>query len=131
MVVVDAGVVVAALTIGRRMPEPLGRLASEVVHVPHLLDVEVWSALRGLQRGGKITADLAGRALADHRQLALVRHVHHPLADRVWQLRENVSSYDAVYLALSEVLEAPLITTDVALATVPGLRCPVEVVRTA
>lgn len=127
MIVVDAGAIVASLTIGRQLPGLVGRLGAEELHVPHLLDVEVWSALRGLHLGGKLDADRTRRALEDHRKLVMVRHVHHPLADRVWELRHNVSSDDAVYLALAEALEAPLVTTDAALATVPGLRTVVEV----
>lgn len=129
MIVADASVVVAALLSG----SGAGALARERLgqdpdlHVPHLLDVEVTAALRRRVRLGQTDAGLATEALADLADLAAVRWDHEPLLPRVWELRDNVTAYDAVYLVLAEILGACLITSDARLSRAPGLRCPVEV----
>ncbi len=114
MIVLDASALVELLlntTAGRvianRIDDPaLG------IHVPHLVDVEVAQALRKftLQKGD-LTPDEASQALADLRALDLQRHAHEPLLDRVWELRQNVTAYDATYIALAEVLDTILLMT--------------------
>lgn len=129
MIVVDASVIVASLlsTAGA------GALARERLRldpdlqVPHLLDVEVAAALRRRVRLGQTDLALATEALADLADLAALRWDHEPLLARVWELRENVTAYDAVYVALAEALDAPLVTSDARLARAPGLSCQVEV----
>ena len=128
MIVVDASVVVAALLsssgAGARARERL-RLDQDL-HAPHLLDVEVTAALRRRVRMGQTTERHAERALTDLANLAAFRWDHEPLLPRVWQLRDNVATYDACYVALAELLGAPLITTDAALSRAPGISCTVE-----
>ena len=129
MVVVDASVIVASLlsTAGA------GALARERLRldpdlqVPHLLDVEVAAALRRRVRLGQTDLALATETLADLADLAALRWDHEPLLTRVWELRENVTAYDAVYVALAEALDAPLVTSDARLARAPGLGCQVQV----
>ncbi|CAN5211754.1 type II toxin-antitoxin system ribonuclease VapC1 [soil metagenome] len=129
MIVVDASVIVASLlsTAGA------GALARERLRldpdlqVPHLLDVEVAAALRRRVRLGQTDLALATEALADLADLAALRWDHEPLLTRVWELRENVTAYDAVYVALAEALDAPLVTSDARLARAPGLGCQVQV----
>jgi predicted nucleic acid-binding protein len=99
------------------------------LHVPHLADVEVTQALRRYVREGALGADEAAVALEDLRSLDLERHGHEPLFDRVWALRDNLTAYDAVYVALAEALECPLLTCDRRLARSPGLSRRVELVR--
>lgn len=129
MIVVDASVVVASLLstggAGARARERL-RLDPDL-HVPHLLDVEVTTALRRRVRLGQTDVDVATEVLADLGALAALRWDHEPLLRRVWELRENVTPYDAVYVVLAEMLDAPLVTSDVRLSRAPGLFCPVEV----
>ena len=129
MIVVDASVVVAALLsaggAGARARERL-RLDSDL-HVPHLLDVEVTAALRRRVRLGQTDVAVATEALVDLTDLAALRWDHEPLLRRVWQLRHNVTPYDAVYVVLAEMLDATLVTSDARLARAPGLTCSVEV----
>ncbi len=129
MIVVDASVVVASLLstggAGARARERL-RLDPDV-HVPHLLDVEVTAALRRRVRLGQTDVDVATEVMADLAGLAALRWDHEPLLRRVWELRENVTPYDAVYVVLAEMLDAPLVTSDARLSGAPGLNCRVEV----
>ncbi|MDQ6783600.1 MAG: type II toxin-antitoxin system VapC family toxin [Actinomycetota bacterium] len=129
MIVVDASVIVASLIsgggAGARARERL-RLDPDL-HVPHLLDVEVVAALRRRVRLGQTDIPLAAQAVSDLNDLAALRWDHAPLLGRVWQLRENVTPYDAVYVALAEALSTPLVTSDVRLSRSPGIGCQVEV----
>jgi len=99
------------------------------LHVPHLADIEVAQALRRFAKDGELDAADAVVALEDLRSLDLQRHAHEPLLERVWQLRQNLSAYDAVYVALAEVLETVLLTCDGRLARAPGLARRVELVK--
>lgn len=87
------------------------------IDAPHLLDVEVLSVLRGLVRGGKLDVGAADQARMDHFAFAITRRRIAPLADRIWQLRHQFTSFDASYIALAEALQAPLYTCDANLAT--------------
>jgi len=100
-----------------------GRIAdpSEGLHAPHLADIEVVQALRRYVREGEIDVDTAETALDDLRALDLQRHAHEPLLERVWELRKNLTAYDAVYMALAEALDGVLITCDRRLSRAPGM----------
>jgi predicted nucleic acid-binding protein len=113
----------AGQTIAQRIADPAVGL-----HVPHLADVEVVQVLRRYTTDGELTAATAAVALDDLRALDLQRHAHEPLLDRVWALRQNVSAYDAVYLALAEVLDVKLLTCDGRLSRAPGAARRVELV---
>jgi len=106
------------------------RIADPAVglHAPHLADVEVAQALRRYANDGELNAAAAAVAIDDLRALDLQRHAHEPLLDRVWALRQNLSAYDAVYLALAEVLDVKLLTCDGRLARAPGVARRVELV---
>lgn len=101
--------------------------AGETLHAPHLLDVEVTQVLRRYVRERIISADRGAEALRDLADLPLNRYPHFVLLSRIWELRHNMTAYDAAYLALAEALFAPLVTRDRAFATV-GARVPVEVI---
>lgn len=98
--------------VGGDVAEELLEAMTGVVHAPHLLDVEVLSVLRGLTLGGKLDLVTAEEARRDHFDFTIDRHEVAPLADRIWQLRHQYTSYDAAYLALAEALDAPLYTCD-------------------
>jgi predicted nucleic acid-binding protein len=101
---------------------------SESLHAPHLLDVEVAQVLRRYVRDKTITARRGQEALEDLGDLPLSRYPHDFLMPRVWGLRTTLTAYDAVYVALSELLEAPLLTCDAKIASAPGHGADVEVV---
>ena len=90
--------------------------------------MEVAQALRRYAQKGDVSPDEAAQALADLRALDLQRHAHEPLLDRVWELRQNVSAYDATYIALAEVLDTILLTCDGPLSRAPGMAARVELV---
>lgn len=130
MIVLDASALVELLLgtqAGRKVAERIAdpRLG---LHVPHLADVEVAQVLRRYVREGALEAGAGAAALADLRALDLERHSHEALLERAWSLRENVTAYDAVYVALAEALDAPLLTCDARLARAPGLRARFELV---
>lgn len=93
------------------------------------MDIEVTSAIRGRVLDGKLDPLVAREAIADLTVLPVMRHDHRPLLSRVWELRDDVTSYDAVYLALAEAFDATFVTADEGLESVPGVRCDVEVLR--
>lgn len=121
MIVLDASAAIELLRgsgAGRTVAEYLR--TDEALHVPHLLDVEVTQGLRRLVRTGELEPARAEAALDDLTDLAAVRHSHDGLVRRAWTLRENLTAYDAVYVALAEVLDATLLTLDARLAKAPG-----------
>ena len=130
MIVVDASAMLEFLLqtpLGTRVEARLFRDGEEF-HSPHLVDVEVTQGLRRLVRSGEVTAARAAEAIADLVDLDLHRHAHLDSLTRAWQLRENVTAYDAMYVALAEALDATVITCDVPLAKAPGHRARVEAV---
>ena len=130
MIVVDASVVVTALADdGDDGDRVRGRLRGEHLVAPHLLDIEVTSAWRRLMIAGDLDDRRAALAIDDLRALRVDRVPHGPLLERCWQLRGNLTLYDAVYVALAEAMEAMLLTADRKLASSPGPRCPIELLR--
>lgn len=98
-------------------------------HVPHLFDLEIAHALRRLVAVGKVSAKGGGAAALEVlATLPLRRHAHTRHLERIWTLRDNLTAYDASYVALAEALGATLLTRDVRLAGAPGARAAVEVV---
>ena len=103
-------------------------IRSSTSTTPRPTDVEVAQALRRYVGAGELDAAAAAAALADLRALGLERHAHEPLLDRVWELRKNLTAYDAVYVALAEALDTTLLTCDGRLARAPGMARRVELV---
>lgn len=128
MIVLDASALVELLLATPRGVAVAQRIARkhETVHVPHLVDLEVASALRSLENHPQVSATEAVRAIGDLLAMPMRRYAHDPLLARVWQLRGNLTTYDAVYIALAEYLSAPLITCDAKLAAAPGHRATVD-----
>jgi predicted nucleic acid-binding protein len=131
LIVVDSSAVVHAVAIDSE----LGELARERLErdgdlrAPHLLDLEITSALRRMEAHHEITASRAAEALEDFSSLAVRRYPHRALLERVWELRANVKTYDASYVALAEALGCTLVTRDPSLSSVRSVRCPVELLR--
>jgi predicted nucleic acid-binding protein len=94
--------------------------------LPTLADVEVTQGLRRLVRTGEVSPDHTADALADLAGLDLHRHTHLDLLMRAWKLRDNLTTYDAMYVALAEALDAPIVTCDTPLARAPGHRAEIE-----
>jgi predicted nucleic acid-binding protein len=90
--------------------------------------VEVTQGLRRLVRAGEVSPDRAAEALADLADFDLHRHPHLDLLARAWKLRDNVTAYDAMYVALAEALDAPIVTCDAPLAGAPGHGATVELI---
>ncbi len=130
MIVVDASLVVNALAepgdLGVRARSRLER--ERDLRAPHLLDLEVANAFRRRTTAGLLVNGVAAQALEDLSLFPIRRHTHGPLLQRIWDLRENATAYDASYLALAELLGCALVTADAGLARVPTAECPVEVV---
>ncbi|MGH2961196.1 MAG: type II toxin-antitoxin system VapC family toxin [Solirubrobacterales bacterium] len=100
------------------------------LHAPHLLDVEILHALRGHLRAGRLSIDRAADVRANFAELTISRYGHELLMERMWQLRDNLSAYDATFVALAELLEAPLVTCDARVAAAPGTAAEVQLYRT-
>ena len=131
MIVLDASCLVELLVGTRQGRAVAARIKDPALslHIPHLADVEVIQTLRRFVRDGEFDAASAEGAIEDLRLLDLERHAHEPLLDRVWTLRQNLSAYDAVYVALAEALDATLLTCDGRLARAPGVFKRIELVK--
>jgi predicted nucleic acid-binding protein len=130
MIVVDASAVLEALLQTPAAAPVESRMldSRQTLHAPHLLDVEIAHVLRRYAMAGDIDRDRGAAALADLADLPLRRYSHDFLLPRIWQLRNNLTAYDAVYVALAEALDAPLLTRDKRLAAAAGHHARVELV---
>lgn len=131
MIVVDASALVEFLLqtpLGTRVEARLFQ-GQEELHAPHLVDVEVAQGLRRLVRMGEVPAARAAEALTDLADLDLHRHAHVDLLARAWKLRDNITTYDAMYVALAEALDATVITCDEPLSKAPGHRARIELLE--
>ena len=130
MIVLDASAVIewlfqspAGVRIDRRIFS-----ASESLHAPHLVDVEVAQVLRRYVRDKTITVQRGREALEDLSDMPLRRYPHDFLLARIWELRATLTAYDASYVALAELLDAPLLTCDGKIASASGHSANVEVI---
>ena len=130
MIVVDASALVEVLLqtdIGTALQARLF-WPGETLHAPHLIDAEVAQVLRRLAATGAISGVRGEEALEDLVGFPMQRYPHSDLLQRIWRLRSNLTAYDATYVALAEVLDAPLLTRDRRLAAAPGHAAIVEAV---
>jgi predicted nucleic acid-binding protein len=129
VIVTDASALIYALVVEVTGGPLRQRLTEEAeLHVPHIIDLEIASALRSLVARDRLSDELAAGCLADLLDLPIVRYPHDVLLARVWELRHNLTPYDAAYVALAEGLPAVLITADQSLSRAPDLRCEVELI---
>lgn len=125
MIVVDASAAVAGLLNDGQARQAL---ADEHLHTPHVVDSEVANALRRRVIAGTLDAADGWRAVDAWRRLGITRYPTFTLLHRSWQLRHNLTAYDAAYVALAELLGCPLLTADARLSRAPGLRCALTLV---
>lgn len=130
MIVVDASAILEALLQSPAAAAVEERLFEEEppLHAPHLIDLEATQVLRRYAAIRLIEAARCREALDALRDFPLRRHPHDVLLPRVWELRHNLTAYDAAYVALAEALDATLLTRDRRLAAAPGHRALVELV---
>jgi predicted nucleic acid-binding protein len=128
MIVVDASVLVEALLHTPSSEAVKARIfdVREVLHAPHVIDLEIGQVFRRFVAAGDMAPERGRLALADLAAMPMIRHAHGLLMSRVWELRGNLSAYDAAYVALAEALAAPLVTRDRRLAAAPGHRARIE-----
>lgn len=110
--------------------EVTARLAAsaETVHAPHLLAVEVAQVMRRYVAAGDVSVERGAHALDDLADLDVVHHPHEPLLPTMWRLRQNLTAYDAAYVALALALEAPLVTLDARIAAAPGHGATIDLI---
>ncbi len=122
MIVLDASALLEVLLNRPAAGAILDRISGEgeSLHVPHILDVEVLQVLRRFSLSGNLDPTRGEEAVKDLLDFPLNRYPHEPLLARAWELRHNLTAYDAVYVALAEALDAPLITRDGKLASATG-----------
>ena len=128
MIVVDASALIEVLlgtSAGSRLAERFFA-EGETLHAPHLLDVEVAQVLRRYVLSRLFGAERGVEALEDLADFPIARYPHQPFLPRIWELRHNVTAYDAAYLALAEALAAPLVTRDAKLASATGHQARIE-----
>jgi predicted nucleic acid-binding protein len=129
MIVLDASAAVDWLLqtpAGQRIEERI-YARNDTLHTVHLLDVEFAQVLRRLVREGTLARKRAEEAIEDLIAVRVTRYAPVLLLNRIWQLRQNLSAYDAAYVALAEELESPLITRDQGIAAAPGHAATIEV----
>ncbi len=122
MIVADASVVLEVLLRTRVAPQIEERIFSpgETLHAPHILDLEIAQVLRRYCVSGAIEPERGLEALVDLTDLPITRYPHDIFLPRIWELRHNMTAYDAVYVALAETLSASLLTRDTRLASASG-----------
>jgi len=129
LIVVDASAMLEVLlgTATGALVEDRLLTGGESLHAPHLLDVEVAQVLRRYAAAGELTPERGREALMDLVDFPVHRYPHDVLLPRIWELRHNVTAYDAAYVALAEILAAPLVTCDARLAAAPRHAAKIEV----
>jgi len=130
VIVVDASAVLELLLNTRAAAKVSERIfaTGETLHAPHLIDLEVAQVLRRYAGIGELSAERGTDALEDLADLPLNRYPHNLFLPRIWELRGNLTAYDAAYVALAEALGAPLVTRDRALARAGGHAARIELV---
>lgn len=127
-VVIDASAAVDLLRTTAVSFAIAARIEQAELHAPHSIDLEVASSFRRHTRAGAVSEQEAARAVAAFRAMKIVRHPHTALLPRIWQLRHNLTAYDAAYVALAELLGAPLVTRDGRLARSAGHGAAIELI---
>jgi predicted nucleic acid-binding protein len=130
VIVVDASALLEVLlnTSAGSLVAPRLFTENETLHTPHLLDLEIAQVLRRYALTGELNPTRGLQALEDLADFPLTRYPHDLLLPRIWELRHNITAYDAAYIALAEALAAPLLTRDAAFSSAPGHHAQIELV---
>lgn len=130
MIVVDASAILEVLLVTRAAQSIEDRIFATAVtlHAPHLLDLEITQVLRRYCASKEMAPERGYQALSDLADFPVIRYPHDLFLARIWELRHNVTAYDAAYIALAESLSAPLLTRDARLASAPGHYARIELV---
>lgn len=129
MLVVDASSLYEVVADTERADDVRARLLQDADHAaPSVIDVEVVSVIRRDRLLGRLDVTAAAQAVEDLRDWPGERFGHQPLLERVWELRGSLRTWDAFYVALAEIMQATLVTSDSRLARAPGTRCAIDVV---
>jgi predicted nucleic acid-binding protein len=130
LIVIDASAIVAIL-LGTEQAEAVrSRIATRAtLHAPHLIDLEVTQVLRRHALLARLSPEAAEESFRSFRAIAIERYAHDRFLDRIWQMRWNITAYDAAYIALAEALRAPVLTCDARLAASAGHTARIELVR--
>lgn len=128
MIVVDGSALVIGVADTTERGDAVRSKLDDAAVAPHLVDAELGQGLRGLVLRGLLDNDAAARSMIDAQHLVVDRFPHPPLSSRAWELRENVSFYDGLYVALAELVDLPLVTADAKLANAHGPRCDIQLV---
>lgn len=126
MLVVDTSAIVGRLAADAPPEGLVRRLHGELLHAPHFIDVEFLHVMRRMVAGGHIATARAEAVRADFSGLRITRYPHTLLLGRMWELRHNLTAYDAAFVALAEAIGAPLVTSDARLAAARGHRAVIE-----
>ena len=130
MIVIDASVILEVLLAGAGSPAVEDRIFSrkETLHAPHSIDLEVVQVLRRYAASKDMTAQRGLEAITDFLDLPITRYPHDMFVPRIWELRHNITAYDAAYVALAEALSAPLLTRDARLASSSRHHAKIELI---
>jgi predicted nucleic acid-binding protein len=128
VIVTDASVVLEVILRTQTGMKIQGRVLSarETLHAPHLIDLEVCQVLRRYLHNRQLTADRAYDAMEDFQSMRIFRYPHQVFWKRIWELRNNMTAYDAAYIAVAETISAPLLTTDKRLASTQNHSAKIE-----
>lgn len=131
MIVLDASAAIEWLLDLPLADEVTTRLApdDQTLHAPHLLGIEVAQVVRRYVAVGDVSAERGAQALADLSDLDVIRYPHEPLFPTIWRVRSNLTAYDAAYVALALVLDAPVVTLDARIAAAPGHGAMIDVIQ--
>lgn len=129
MIVIDASALIEALLGTEIGLEILDRCAGSDLHAPHLIDLEVSNVLRRMVRRGVVPPAQGSAVVESFASSFVERWDHREFLVRAWQLRDQLSSYDAVYIAMAEILDAPLITSDAGMKAAIAHKAHVELFR--
>ncbi|MCI0443905.1 type II toxin-antitoxin system VapC family toxin [bacterium] len=130
MIVVDSSVILEVLLRTKSSQTIEKKIFSrgQTLHAPHLIDIEIAQVIRRYASAGEITPERGSQAIEDLIDFRISRYSHDILLPRIWELRTNMTAYDATYVSLAEILDSPLLTRDAKLARSPGSNAKIRLI---